>query len=130
MVEKIAEPKHYIAGGLLSNGIVWTIFFILLLMKQYVDLNLVKSIHSLSSALGAILAGYMVSGRTSENHIKVGFTTGLVSIIMYYFITFLLMQTFETSALVLIGFSVGGTLGGSLKKIKINKLEKGFQVNH
>lgn len=123
MVEKIAEPKHYIAGGLVSNGIVWTIFFILILVKQNIDINLVKSIHSLSTALSSILAGYLVAGNTSENHIKVGFTTGLVSIVMYYVITFFLVHSFETSAWVLIGFSVGGTLGGAYKII-INKREK------
>jgi putative membrane protein (TIGR04086 family) len=124
MIEKIAEPKHYIAGGLVSNGIVWTIFFILLLMKQNIDLILVKSIHSLSTALSSILAGYLVAGHTSENHIKVGFTTGLVSIVMYYVITFFLIRSFETSAWVLMGFSVGGTLGGAYKKIIINKSKK------
>jgi len=111
MSEKVAMPDQYLAGAIFSNGIIWTIFFILLYLKSSIDTNQFLNIHVISSGISTILSGYFVSKKTSENHEKVGFTTGLVSLILYYIVLFLIRGVFETNLLASISIITGGVFG-------------------
>lgn len=121
MAERIAEPKHYVAGAFVSNGLVWIVFILLISLKGVIPLNIFTILHTLSSSLGGIIAGYLTAGRSSDEHIKVGFTTGLVSSIAYTIITLAVMGAFETSKWIWMGFIFGGIVGGALRRMKAEK---------
>lgn len=123
MALRRAEPKHYAAGAAISNGIVWSLLMSMLTIKNIIPLNILTVTHVFSCSLSSIIAGYLTARRSSEDHIKVGFTTGLVSSLLYTGITRIVFGTFETSTFVWIGFLFGGMAGGAYRRIKIERME-------
>jgi hypothetical protein len=122
MAKKVAEPKHYVAGAVFSNGFVWTIFTLLPFFIDMLPLQIFPILHTLSASLGGILAGYLTAGRSSEEHIKVGFTTGLVSSLVYTLIALTVLGTLEPRKWIWTGFIFGGVVGGAIRKIKFEKI--------
>jgi len=121
MSRRVAEPKHYVAGALFSNGLVWTIITLLLSFKDVLPLQIFSILHTLSASFGGIITGYLLAGRSSEEHIKVGFTTGLVSSLAYTMISLAVLGSLETSQWIWMGFIFGGVVGGGIRKMKVDK---------
>ena len=122
MAKRIAEPKHYVAGAVFSNGLVWIIITLLLSLKDMIPLQIFTVLHTVSALLGGIITGYLTAGRSSEEHIKVGFTTGLVSSLANTMITLIVLGTLETSNCICMGFIFGGFVGGAIRKMKVDKI--------
>ena len=124
MDARIAKPKHYLAAAMVSNGILWSLTFIMLSIKQFMSPQLFLIIHTSSSTISGIVVGFLTSRKSADEHLKVGFTTGLVSSLFYTLINFIFFRTFETSRWVWMGLFFGGIIGGALWKIKTRKLRK------
>ncbi len=122
MAKRIAEPKHYVAGSVFSNGLVWTIFTLLLFFKGILPVQMFTILHAFSASLGGIISGYLTAGRSSEEHIKVGFTTGLVSSLVYTGIALTVLGTLEPSKWIWMGFIFGGVVGGAIRKMRVEEI--------
>jgi len=122
MAQRKAEPEHYLGGAAVSNGIIWTLTMFMLTIGKYVPSHVFSITHILFCSLGGIIAGYLTARRSSENHIKVGYTTGLVSGLIYTVVTRVILGTFETNVWAWIGLVFGGLVGGGLRRIKVEKI--------
>jgi hypothetical protein len=123
MSTRLAKPIHYIAGAIFSNGIIWAVFFLLLYLRPSIDVKQFLNIHVVTSGISTVISGYLVAKKTSENHEKVGFTTGLVSLILYHIVIFFVRGVMETNFLVNISIVTGGVFGSAFEKINMESLE-------
>jgi len=122
MVQRKAEPRHYFAAAAVSNGIVWTLTLFMLMIKKHISSQVFLIIHITSCTISGILVGYLTSRQSSEKHLKIGFTTGLVSSLFYIAVSRVMFGTFETNIWTLIGLLFGGIVGGALWKMKVEKM--------
>ena len=116
-----AEPRHYLAGAAFSNGLVWATTFPLLILRDSITTQILIILHVSFCTLGGILAGYLVASKSSEDHLKVGFTSGLVSIIVYTIVSFAVFGALQSDAWPLAGLILGGIIGGAFRKLKIER---------
>lgn len=122
MALRKVEPKHYLAGAAVSNGITWALSFFLLALGKAISSHVFIVTHiSICSFSGAI-AGYLTARRSSEEHIKIGFTTGLVSSLIYTAVTWIVFGSFDINIWTWIGLLFGGILGGAIRRIKVEKM--------
>lgn len=122
MALRKAEPKHYVAGAAVSNGITWALTIFMLIVGKTVSSRVLMVTHISFCSLSGSIAGYLTSRRSSEEHIKVGFTTGLISSLVYTAVTWIVFGSFETNIWTWIGFLFGGILGGALRRVKVEKM--------
>lgn len=122
MALRKAEPKHYVAGAAVSNGITWALTIFMSTVGKTVSSQVLMVTHISFCTLSGSIAGYLTSRRSSEEHIKIGFTIGIISSIVYTAVTWIVFRSFETNTWTWIGFLFGGILGGALRRIKIEKM--------
>ena len=116
------HPKvtEYLAGAMIANAPHIILFFSFLNLDKSSDL--IYNIAYFSIPLGAIIAGYLVSGKVESNYILVGGITGLFSF-LFHFVLFIVifsparsLQNMYHNLSLLVIFVFASNLGGSLRK--------------
>jgi hypothetical protein len=84
VTEKKPRIEDYFAGAALSNSLAWLTLGITTFSE--VSPQTFAWLSPLLYALGAIVAGYLVSRKASQNHLKVGFKAGLAAFVFHVYV--------------------------------------------
>ena len=131
-VKKTPTLKDYIAGAVLANSLAW----LTLGVTPFFDTNplTLMQLLILTYIAGIVLAGYLVTRKAFQNHIKVGLKTGLGAFVfhIYVFMGVIELITGERifhlldHLLILAIFITGGLAGAFLRK----RLSTGKEESH
>jgi hypothetical protein len=83
-VGKTSTFKDYLAGAVLANSLAWLTLGIAA-FSEIDPLTLVQLLF-LTYMFGAVIAGYLVSRKAFQNHLKVGLKTGLGSFVFHIYV--------------------------------------------
>jgi len=117
---EVRKPSltDYMAGGMLTNGVVWiwSMFLTYVLKVQTSKTSMVVLLISYLIYLGgSVAASYLVCQRSSSNHIIVALKTSAAGWIFTLFFMFSYVQvSLGTVIILLITFAVGGLIGAYL----------------
>jgi hypothetical protein len=130
---EIRKPSltDYMAGGMLTNGVVWvwSMFLTYVLRVQTSQTSIVVLLISYLVYLGgSILAAYLVCQRTTSNHIIVALKTSAAGWIFTLFFMFSYVDvSLGTVVVLLLTFGVGGLIGAySALKKRLGDLKSKF----
>ncbi|UCC33292.1 MAG: hypothetical protein JSW53_05865 [Candidatus Bathyarchaeota archaeon] len=112
---KTSTLKDYIAGAVLANSLAWLTLAIALPPVQLLFLTYV---------FGAIVAGYLVARKASQNHERVGLKAGLGSFVFHIYVFMGVIEVITGQRLlnlldhliILVIFVLGGFVGAFLSK--------------
>jgi hypothetical protein len=108
----------YMAGGMLTNGVVWvwSMFLTYVLRVQTSQTSIVVLLISYLVYLGgSVAASYLVCQRTTSNHIMVALKTSAAGWIFTLFFMFSYVEvSLGTVVILLVTFGVGGFIGAYL----------------
>ena len=119
---KTPTLKDYLAGAALANSLAWLTLSVTVSSEIH-QLTLVQLL-VLTYLFGAIIAGYLVSRKTFQNHLKVGLKTGLGSFVFHIYVFMGVLELIagkrvlllEDHLLILAIFISGGFIGSFLCK--------------
>jgi hypothetical protein len=117
---EVRKPSltDYMAGGMLTNGVVWvwSMFLTYVLKVQTSQTSMVVLLISYLVYLGgSVLAAYLVCQRTTSNHIIVALKTSAAGwIFTLFFMLSYVQVSLGTVIVLLVTFGVGGFIGSYL----------------
>lgn len=121
--EKKPKLEDYFAGAALANSLTWLTLGIASLSE--INLQTLAWLSPLLYALGAVLAGYLVSRKASQNQLKVGLKVGLGAFVFHVYVFVgifeLLWGTrvlFLEEHLLIFAIFIIGTLFGSFLRMR------------
>jgi len=76
--------KDYLAGAVLANSLAWLTLGVTAFFE--IDPPILVQILFLTYMLGATIAGYLVTRKAFQNHLKVGLKTGLGSFVFHIYV--------------------------------------------
>jgi len=83
-VKKTPTLKDYLAGAALANSLAWLTLCVTAFFE--IDLTTLVQLLFLTYMFGTIIAGYLVTRKASEDHLKVGLKTGLGSFVFHIYV--------------------------------------------
>lgn len=121
-VKKMPTLKDYLAGAALANSLAW----LTLAVTAFSEIDLVTLIQILflTYMFGTIIAGYLVTRKASQNHLKIGLKTGLGSFVFHIYVFMGVIEVITGKRLlnlmdhllILAIFILGGFVGAFLCK--------------
>ena len=133
IAEKKPKLEDYFAGAALANSLVWLTLGIMTVSET--NLKDLAILGPLLYAAGAIISGYLVSRKATQNQLKVGLITGLGAFIFHVYVFVGLFELFMGMTVLslfdhLLIFAVlmaGAVLGSFLRMVfsSITKADKG-----
>jgi len=84
VAEKKPKLEDYFAGATLANALAWLTLGIISLSA--VDLQTLVWLSPLLYAFGAVLAGYLVCRKASQNQLKIGLKVGLGAFVFHVYV--------------------------------------------
>jgi hypothetical protein len=84
VTEKKPKLEDYIAGAALANSLAWLTLGIMTFSE--INPQTFAWLSPIVYAVGAVVAGYLVSRKATQNQVKVGFKVGLGAFVFHVYI--------------------------------------------
>ncbi|MEM2921699.1 MAG: TIGR04086 family membrane protein [Candidatus Bathyarchaeia archaeon] len=112
------------AGAILANAPLLILAFIFSFIEFEVPINVLSTFAFVSVFSGATIAGFLVAGRANTHFLRVGTVTGLLSFLVYGVMVSFFFGDKSGGVWLVIGFVVGGCVGGTLRKVVKSKVNR------
>ncbi len=121
-MEKKPDLKDYIAGATLANSLAWLTLAVTTVSG--IDSLTLGWISPFLYALGAVIAGYLVSRKATQNQLKVGLKSGLGAFIFHVYVFVGIFEllwgarvlALDDHLLIFAVFLIGALFGSFLRK--------------
>jgi len=108
----------------LANAPILILAFIFSFIEFEVPVSVLSTFAFLSIFSGAIIAGFLVAGRANTHYIRVGVMSGLFSFLVHGLMVTFIFGDKTGGVWLVIGFVIGGCIGGILRRRERVKTEK------